>query len=134
MRNAIERSRLGQIEWLARSSISRGGAVPPLPPGFEFVDFAPFTFASGTMLLLGLVTGAVIDRLVIAVTEPFDVPATLALGTTAEPGMLVASGDMTGTFDAPELAAIPAPDLLRLVVAAPGATRGAGIVLYKVIP
>lgn len=111
--------------------------------GSSDADVVRVEFAYDTpspMILATLAAGQTIDRALILITEAFDgVGATLSLGTVAEPGLFLSAAEVApgrlGQYETDELVPFDAAELLRLTIApGSGATRGAGILLYKTKP
>jgi hypothetical protein len=104
----------------------------------DFVDVerVPFTFSSGTLVLGQVFSGQYLVRAVLIVDTAFDGSSpSITVGTTASPSGVFSAADsdpgVVGEYDTDEILTFPGTDFLQLVVAAPGATRGAGSLLYQ---
>jgi hypothetical protein len=106
----------------------------------EVVGSFAFTFATlpVTTILLALPAGSIVNRVCVLMTSTFDgAGAGVAVGLATSTQKYLALGDVDvtslNTFDAPLLDALTVANSLTLfVVAGAGATKGAGVVLWKV--
>lgn len=96
----------------------------------------PFTYLSGTFTFGLLGVGKVASAVTVAVTVPFDGPATIALGTLTSPGVLAPMADndpretaLYAQFNS--FTALVSEPLLA-AISAPGVTAGAGYFLVTI--
>ena len=127
--------RLGHMEWLARSALSRMGAVPPGPPSGPQV--VPFDVSTGPITVLApIVPNSGLYRASVRITTPFDgAGATLALGTATDPTLIFEPTDVAlgvaMQVDATSLYSFYSADQLRLLLSLAGSTVGAGMLLFS---
>ena len=119
---------------------AQGIVPPPIPGGGggggETVTKVSFDYTTGYPLtLLALAPGTLLDYAGIEITTAFNAPATLSLGTAANPTLQFGPGDidlqLARTSINQVLFTILAPTLYQLSVSLAGATEGAGTLLYK---
>jgi hypothetical protein len=114
-----------------------GAFVPkpvPVSPGGGNAIVAPFTFASGTIVLQAVTAGQSVTRAEVLVETPFsDGAATLEMGTTTDAGLVFAPGEvLLGGEQTVSLviAAFSAADFLLLTIEPGTSTVGAGTLYY----
>jgi len=105
--------------------------------GLGYAKRVPFTYLSGALLLQATLAGDLIDRAAVLITTQFNgVGANLRWGTTTNPNLLFAPGEVTvgvaNTYDNSELHPLSAPDFLQLIVVPGTATQGAGLIFYTI--
>lgn len=125
----------GRISQL-RTLISLPRAAGPLPPiiiGNELVVSVAFTFASGYVVLGGLLAGSVINRTAVRVDASLNPGATLSFGITANPNLFSFPLDAAGQFEDDSLFTLPTTDLLVMTVSPNASSAGGGILFYKVL-
>jgi hypothetical protein len=131
------RKRLESLIWLALHPAVPPG--PPIPTTTELTVSLAFTFTTSSPLVLSAVApGYKFNRAVLLVEAPFDDPsATLSVGTSGDPGLLLRSADCRldtpNQYESDALVVIAVPDVLLLSLHAGASTQGAGLLLYKVL-
>ncbi len=97
---------------------------------------APFTYTTASPFLIQAVTaGQLITRATLVLTQSFNDPAaTIGLGTTADPNLIFAPGDVdadtTSQYDNEGLVVFPSNDYLILTLSPGASTQGAGVLYY----
>jgi hypothetical protein len=122
-----------------RALISLGNVGPPGPPGPPPTEVAVgyrFTFATPSVVTLASVSpGYQFNKAIVLVETPFNAPASLKLGISANPALLLDVGDsrltIAGQYHSDALVPVYAPDVLQLFLNAAGATQGSGYVFYR---
>jgi hypothetical protein len=116
--------------------VGEGGGSSPLST--KSVVVVPFTFATASPLVLAPVgTSSPVVRAGIRIDVGFDgVGASLEIGTTASPGIVLGTGDnlpaFPGQYEVDFVDSFAGPDTLQLtIVPGAGATRGSGVVYYE---
>lgn len=110
-----------------------------LPGGPEIVQVVPFDHSTPSPMLLAAVSpGATLNRATVKITVPFDgLGASVSMGTTTSPGLVLGSGDVyPGTadqYESDELIEFDANDFLQFFINPSGSTRGAGLLLFKML-
>jgi hypothetical protein len=105
---------------------------PPIPPGVEFATVFEFTPATPPVVLFGSVSaGTIFSSASVLIDTAFNDPsATLELGTTLNPALLLAPGDsrlpVDNTYATELLVVIDAPDVLQLRLSLGASTLGRG--------
>lgn len=103
----------------------------------DFVDVerVPFTFSSGTLVLGQVFSGQYLVRATVVIDTAFDGTPSITVGTTTTPTGVFSAADsdpgVVGEYDADEIITFSITDFLQLIVSAPGATRGAGSLVYQ---
>ena len=98
----------------------------------------PFTYATGSPLVLQAVTaGQIIDRAVLILTTAFDDPAaTLQVGTTGTPSLILAPGEVdvskNDQYGTDVITTIALNDILILTITPGVSTHGAGKLFYRI--
>jgi len=97
---------------------------------------APFTYTTASPFLIQAVTaGQLITRATLVLTQSFNDPAaTIGLGTTADPNLIFAPGDVdadtTSQYDNEGLVVFPSNDYFILTLSPGASTQGAGVLYY----
>lgn len=94
-----------------------------------------FNFASGQLTLQSVVADSVMAGAWININTAFDgVAPSIRLGTTANPGMILDTGEINlsvvDKYGLPELVEFTQADFLLLTIG-PGSTQGAGTLVYQ---
>ncbi len=103
----------------------------------EVVQKLSFTYLTTSPVLLQQVfAGAVIDRAAILIITPFNgLGASLQLGTTASPGLVLSTTDVNPSiasqYESDLFVPFPASDFLQLLINPTGSTQGEGLLIYK---
>jgi hypothetical protein len=97
---------------------------------------APFTFASGTLVLQQVGIESIIDAAWIRIDVPFDDPAAaIAFGTSTDPTAVLGPSDVTltkiGQYINQAIVEFYVADILSLVIFAGASTQGSGLLVYR---
>lgn len=108
----------------------------PFNSGLQVEQKIPFTFSSGVVSIQPVKAGAILDSAWVRIDTPFDGPtASVALGTTGSPNLVIAPGEVSPSFadqfGFPEIAQFPANDTLILTVVSGGSTQGSGLLVCR---
>lgn len=113
------------------------GNIPPLAQT-ERVEKVAFAYNTPSPLVLQQVfPGQLLNRCAILLTTPFNDPAaSVTLGTTTSPSLVMAAGEATltilgNTYDQSALFEFSIMDFFQLTISPGVATAGAGLLLYK---
>lgn len=112
---------------------------PPTPGSDEIVAVVPFDVTTPSQVLGAISAGAVINRVALLISTPFNDPtATLSLGTSANHSLFFMPSDarlsMADQYQSDALVVVPTNEILLLTVNFGAATLGEGVLLYKVLP
>lgn len=111
---------------------------PPFP-GDETVGKIEFSFNTPSPVVLQAITaGQLLDRAAVLITTTFDDPAAyLEVGTSTTPNEIFGYGNidlgLLGQYENRILLLFPMSDLLLLTINPGSSTKGAGILLYKIV-
>lgn len=112
--------------------------VPPAPPASEEVVVVPFAFNTPGQRVFGVVSaGSFFSQAGILVTIPFNAPATIKLGVSADLELLIGAFDSLLTvaddYCLDGLRQFATSDVLLCCLNAAGATSGEGFVYYRLV-
>jgi hypothetical protein len=97
---------------------------------------APFTFASGSIIVQVVEAGSFLDGAILVIDVPFDDPAaTIKVGTTTLDSVVFGVTDnapfAANQYANQEMTSFPIDDILQLIVSPAGSTQGSGTLLYR---
>ena len=96
-----------------------------------------FSFSTPSPVVLGsLVAGCKFDRVTVFIETPFDDDlATVSVGTSADPEMLLGTDEIAssvdGQYENDALVVVKVPDVLLLSIHPGSSTQGSGWLLYQ---
>ena len=95
----------------------------------------PFTFSDGVLPLQSVLAGDQISRVCVIIQTPFNDPlASITVGTTGNPSLLMSAGDnfpaFSNQYNTSEVTIFSLPDTMQLTINAGTSTQGSGILLY----
>lgn len=108
------------------------------PRVIEQLIEVPFSFNTPSPLILGaIVSGQVIGTAAVQILTPFnDNAAQVTLGTSADPGALLSTGQVRasaqGQYETGEIYVAPVNDLFQLSISPGASTQGTGRLFYRV--
>lgn len=114
--------------------------VDPYRSGLQVEQKVPFTFASGVITIKPtspmVESGAIMDSAWVRIDVPFDGGgASIALGTTGSPNLVIAPGEVTPSsanqYGFLSVAEFPVTDSLILTVVSGGSTQGSGLLVCR---
>jgi hypothetical protein len=132
-----ETADLERLEGLIQHVLTRASMPgPPGPPGpvQELVTKVYFNGLTGSPLVLGAVAvGLVQNHTAVSITIPFSPGATLSVGTSATPGLILHAVpiDRVVQYSADELNDFLVSDLLIVTLAGISSPVGQGLLIYK---
>ena len=120
------------------------GMSPVIPPvvipsvgsitgGGEFI--ARFSYGDSTPKILNIPITGLVDRVLIGIEVPFNVPSTLSIGTTASPSLLMAIGQNAptevGQFESNPSVALTSQHVILTITPGAGISQGSGFVIVE---
>lgn len=97
-----------------------------------------FTYVTASpMVLQSVLAGQIVNRAVIVITTPFDDPAaTVKVGTTSTPALILGPGDTTASiadqYGNDALTDFASNDIMILTISPGASTQGAGFLFYRI--
>jgi hypothetical protein len=117
----------------------KGGDPPPPGPPLEAVVGFHFTFATPSPQIFGAIpAGVTFSSACVLIETPFDAPATLQLGSSADLGLLLDVNDsrlmIAGQYQSDALVIPDVADVLVFTLSSAGASVGEGYLFYRMLP
>ena len=110
--------------------------IPPVAAiagGGEFI--VRFSYGDSTPKLLNVPITGLVDRVLIGIDVPFNVPSTLSIGTTANPSSLMAVGQNAptevGQFESNPSVELINQNAILTITPGPGNSQGSGFVIIE---
>ena len=107
--------------------------VASLTGGGEFI--VRFSFGDSTPKLLSVPITGLVDRVLIGIDTPFNVPSTLSIGTAANPSLLMAIGQNAptevGQFESNPSVDLINKQLILTITPGSGISQGSGFVVVE---
>ena len=104
----------------------------------DSIVVVPFTYTTASpMVLQAVLVGQIVNRAVVVITTPFNDPsASVQLGVTSTPGLILGVGDVSaGTADqygSDVLVDFASNDIMILTISPGASTQGSGLLFYRV--
>jgi hypothetical protein len=119
----------------ARLALKVEAPLPPSPGGDSLV-VVPFDFTTPSQVFLTYPSGTIFSLAGVIVETPFNAPATMRLGSSADLSMLLGAIDSRLTiadqYQSDAVIVTTAADVLMLTMNAAGASVGSGYIFYRV--